>query len=99
MNESIKTGFFLINPSSLVLIAASSYSPARDFTKPTFPPFRRANTLSRGPVASADDVTALVLRTNGHGAKAVTLVEIERSASAAANLMVCCEVKCEIIYL
>ena len=90
VNESIKTEFFLIKPSSLLLMATSSKSPARDLTRPTFPPFRRAKMLSRGLASRVDlDATVdLAIDGNGHGAKALAIDVTERSVTAVDILIV-----------
>ena len=89
VNDSIKTEFFSIKPSSLLLMAASSKSPARDLTRPSFPPFRRAKMLSRGLASRVDlDATiGLAVRGNGHYVNALAIDITERSVAAVAILM------------
>ena len=53
VKEYIKTGSFEISESIRLRIAAASYSPARDLTKPTLPSFMTEKRVSIGLALSA----------------------------------------------
>lgn len=87
VKENIRTGFEEIKSSILLLIATASYSPARDFTKPTLPPFNNATRLSSGPAAR----TVAVGREIGDrpaGANALATAAMETKLSAVNTFMV-----------